>query len=125
MERMGAFRVPIEIASLTGRRFEGLEALVDTGASHLCIPRDRLEAIGVEPEEQWPFTRADGREVDFDVGSLLIRIGGRTRPTIVVFGEPGSDALLGAHTLEGFRLAVDPVSQRLLPIPGLLKQLAA
>ena len=30
-------------------------------------------------------------------------------------------ALLGAYTLEGMFLAVDPYGQRLVPIPGLLK----
>jgi len=40
---------------------------------------------------------------------------------IVIFGEPGSEPLLGAFTLEGFRLAADPVNRRLVPVPGLLK----
>jgi len=40
--------------------------------------------------------------------------------TLVVFGEPEAPALLGAYTLEGLRLAADPVSRRLVPVPGLL-----
>ena len=40
--------------------------------------------------------------------------------TLVVVAEAGSPALLGAYTLEGLRLAADPVGRRLTPVPGLL-----
>lgn len=121
---MGTFRVPIEVASLTGTEIERFEALADTGASHTCLPRDRLDALGAEVDERWPFVLADGREVYCGIGWIRIGIGGKTQPTLVVFGEPGSDPLLGAVTLEEFRLGVDPVSQRLVPVPGLLKRSA-
>ena len=49
------------------------------------------------------------------------RAGERAQPTIVVFGEPGSEPMLGVFTLEGFRLAADPVNRRLISVPGLLK----
>jgi len=39
-----------------------------------------------------------------------IDIGQRSQPTIAVFGDPGSDPLLGVVTLEEFRLAVDPAN---------------
>jgi hypothetical protein len=50
-----------------------------------------------------------------------IKVGSRARPTIVVFGDPGTEPLLGAFTLEGFRLGADPVNHRLISVPGLLK----
>lgn len=52
---------------------------------------------------------------------VQIRIDGRAQPTIVVFGDSGSEPLLGVFTLEGFGLAADPVNRRLLPVPALLK----
>ncbi len=122
---MGTFRVPIEVGNLAGGPFDRLDALVDTGASHTCWPRDRLERLGIVPQEQWPFVLADGREVAYDVAWARVRLAGRSGPTIVVFAEPDSEPLLGAFTLEGFLLAPDPVSQRLLPVPGLLKEVAA
>ncbi len=61
------------------------------------------------------------RQVGYQIGSVLIRISGRTRPTIVVFGDSGAEPLLGVVTLEEFRLGVDPLGQRLIPVPGLLK----
>jgi len=47
-------------------------------------------------------------------------VDGRVELTLVVFGDPDSPALLGAYTLEGVRLAADPVGRRLVPVPGLL-----
>lgn len=52
-----------------------------------------------------------------------VRLDGQTRITLVIFGEEGTDPLLGAYTLEGFGLAPDPVGRRLIPVPGLLKTL--
>jgi clan AA aspartic protease len=122
---MGTFRLPIEIGNLSGGRFDRLEALVDTGASHTSWPSDRLRELGVEPQEQWPFVVADGREVMYDVAWAQVRIGDRSQPTIVVFADPGSEPLLGAFTLEGFRLAADPIHRRLISVPGSLKAIAA
>jgi clan AA aspartic protease len=118
---MGHFRVPVEVGDPTGERFVSIDALVDTGASYTWIPRDVLERLGVTPDEDWPFVLADGREVLYAVASTQIRLGGRPRSTIVAFGQPGTEPLLGAFTLEGFRLAADPVNRRLISVPGLLK----
>src|SRR2546430_10985911 len=52
--------------------------------------------------------------------ALPIRLGARAQPTIVVFGEQGSEPILGVVTLEEFRLAVDPVNHRLISVPGRL-----
>jgi hypothetical protein len=80
-----------------------------------------LEGLGVVPEEEWPFELADGREVQYPVAWIRMRIGDRVQPTIAVFGAPGSEPILGVFALEGFRLAADPVNRRLISVPGLLK----
>jgi clan AA aspartic protease len=118
---MGHFRVIVQVAKGAGERFESIETLVDTGATYTWIPRDVLQRLGVPPEEEWPFVLADGREVRYPAAWMLIRIGERARPTIVVFGEPGSEPILGVFALEGFRLAADPVNRRLISVPALLK----
>ncbi len=118
---MGSFRVQIEIGDLAGTRFESVEALVDTGATYTLLPREILERLGVQPEEEWPFVLADGRELACGIAWVRVRIDGRSQPTIAVFGLPGAEPLLGVFTLEGFRLAADPVNRRLLPEPALLK----
>ena len=45
--------------------------------------------------------------------------------TLVVFGEDDGPALLGAYTLEGLALAVDPVEQQLVPTQLILYQMAS
>lgn len=121
MTRMGTFRVPIEVGSVAEDRFERVTALVDTGATYSFLPREVLGRLGVQPEEEWPFVLADGREITYPVATVRVRIQGRARHTIAVFGAPGSDPLLGAFTLEAFRLAADPVNHRLVSVPALLK----
>jgi clan AA aspartic protease len=118
---MGSFRVPVEVGDPAGARFVSIHTLVDTGAAYTRIPRDILDRLGVAPEEDWPFVLADRREVQYPVALTQIKLGSRARPTIVVFGDPGTEPLLGAFTLEGFRLAADPVNRRLISVPGLLK----
>src|SRR5690349_24491406 len=119
---MGHFRVAVQVGRGHGDHFASLDALVDTGATFTWIPRDVLAAVGVTPTEERPFVLADGREVRYAIAWAQIRIAGREQPTIVVFGEPGTEAILGVVTLEEFLLAVDPVSRRLVSVPGLMKR---
>lgn len=117
---MGIFRVPIQVGRHVGERLVPLDALVDTGAMFTWIPRDVLDTLGVVGEEEWPFMLADGREVRYEVAWIAVRIGERVQPTITVLGEPGTEALLGAFTLQEFLLAADAVNHRLISVPGLL-----
>lgn len=120
---MGTFRVPIEIGNVEGTRFETVDALVDTGASYSRAPRALLKRLGVHPQERWPFRIADGSVVDYEVGQGLVRLAGRSRFTVLVFGDEGQEPLLGAVTLEEFGLSVDPLHRRLVPVPALLMQI--
>jgi len=115
---MGTFRVSIRLADAT------MEARVETGASYSVIPRDVLARLGTKPDEERLFVLADGREVRYPMAWARVTIGERTQPTLVVFGEPGTEPILGAFTLEGFGLGVDPVNRRLIRVPGLLKRIA-
>src|SRR5262245_26924229 len=118
---MGTFRVSIELAAATSEQAESIEALVDTGASYSWIPRDVLEKLGARPDEERVFVLADGRQIRYPVAWVRVRIEGRIQPTLVVCGDPGTEPLLGAFTLEGFGLGLDPVNRRLITVPGLLK----
>ncbi len=116
---MGVFSVGIEVADLEGRRFERIDAWVDTGGFYSSLPRSFLDALGVVPHNREPFMMADGRVVESDIGRMWIRIGGRAEITLVLFGEPDSPRVLGAYALEGLALAADPVNERLVPMPWL------
>ncbi|MFQ5879991.1 MAG: retroviral-like aspartic protease family protein [Dehalococcoidia bacterium] len=117
---MGTFRVAIEIGDPQGSRFESLEALVDTGASYTWVPASVLRGLGVGPSFRFPFLLANGRRIEREMAETRVRLDGRERTTLVVFGDEGTQPLLGAYTLEGFGLAPDPVNRRLIPVPGLL-----
>ena len=50
-----------------------------------------------------------------EYGEARATIDGESVTNLVVFGEENAPPLLGAYTLEGLALAVDPVEQRLVP----------
>lgn len=114
---MGTFNWPMRIADMDGRQSRDIEATVDTGAAYTTLPARLLREIGVEPTGQRRFLLADGRRVDLDYGRAWVTIDGESEVTVVVFGEDDGSSLLGAYTLEGLALAVDPMEQRLVPTP--------
>lgn len=74
-----------------------------------------LRELGIEPMDKGVFLLDDGRRVEMEIGRAWVAIDGASEVTLVGFGEDDAPALLGAYTLEGLRLAVDPIAQRLVP----------
>jgi len=122
---MGTFNVSIQVGGASGGEFLPVDALVDTGASHTMLPSNLLTTLGVVVIEQVAFQLADDRMVEYGVGEARIRLDGRERTTLVIFGPDDAEPLLGATTLQLFNMAVDTVSERLFSVPGLLKGLIA
>lgn len=118
--RVGTFTVRLEIGDPEARRFESVDALVDTGATHTTLPADLLSSLGVVAYRRARFELADGRGAELEIGRTWVRIDGRAELTQVVFAKEGTPALLGAVTLEQLHLAVDPVHRRLVPTTPLL-----
>lgn len=112
---MGTFRWPLRISSLDNQRSRDIEATVDTGAAYTTLPAHTLRELGIEPMGKRRFLLADGRRIEMDFGEARATVDGENVTTLVVFGEDDGPALLGAYTLEGLALAVDPVEQRLVP----------
>lgn len=112
---MGTFSYPITIAGPNGGPSREIEAIVDTGAFYTTLPKQVLAALGVEPSGTRRFRVADGRIVNMDIGEARVQIDGEVVTTIVAFGENSGPTLLGAYTLEGLALAVDPFGERLIP----------
>lgn len=117
---MGNFKYPITLVGPQGEIT--LDAEVDTGATYNLVPRPLLERIGVKPTRRAPFILADGRRVEYEMGSVTSRIDGLEETTICIFGEPDVEPLIGAVTLEVFLLGVDPVSHTLVPVAGSLRR---
>ena len=54
------------------------------------------------------------------LGSAVVYLDDRNAPSTVVNGEKGDSPLLGAVTLEGMGLLVDPFSRKLRPMKLML-----
>jgi clan AA aspartic protease len=117
---VGTFNRALQIGERSGQRWEWLEALVDTGATHTMVPGSVLRGLGLAPTRRFPFVLADGRRVELEMTEAPVRYGDVGVTTLIVFGEEGTGALLGAYTLEGLGLAVDTVNLRPVPMTGLL-----
>ncbi len=113
---MGAFRVQIEVGDPEGKRFEVVDALVDTGATNTTLPSELLQGLGVAPYTTTVFELADGRQLQLGVGRTWVKVDGQQEFTQVVFAGEGTEPILGAVTLEEMGLAVDPVKRRLQPV---------
>jgi predicted aspartyl protease len=69
----------------------------------------------VAPTERRRVVTIEGQIVVRDAAEVLITLEGRTMHTLCLFGEALDLDVLGAYTLEGFGLAIDPVQRRLIP----------
>ena len=117
---MGTFQVSLDVGDPQGQSYESIEALVDTGATYTTLPASFLRGLGVTPMTRGSFTLADGRQIEMGLGQTWVRLDGSAFIVPVVFGDEASQPLLGAVTLEIFRLGVDPVERWLIPVHGLL-----
>jgi clan AA aspartic protease len=113
---MGVFTVPIQVGDPGAERFESFDALVDTGSSNTAVPGSVLRALGVEPYRTAMFEMADGSQAPMEIGRTWVRVNGDIELTQVVFSEEGSQAILGAITLEELGLGVDPIKRQLVPV---------
>lgn len=113
---MGAFSTTVRVGNPDGGDMIEVEALVDTGASHAMFPASLLDALHIQRRSQFDGTLADGSEVSYWSGRVLIGIDGREEICPALFGPEGEDnCLLGATTLQILMFKVDPVHEVLEP----------
>jgi predicted aspartyl protease len=95
---MGLFHVPARLTGPTGRS-EGLQLLVDTGATFLVVPRDLAERLALRPTRSCPLQIAGGREETWPLAEARLGLDGVevTTPCVIA---PEGPALLGAVALE-------------------------
>jgi predicted aspartyl protease len=96
--------------------------LVDTESEFSWVPEKTLEKIGIRREKKdVAFILVNGQEVTRSVGFAIIRLDKFFTIDEVVFAASGDLALLGARTLKGLNLTVEPVRRRLVaagPLPA-------
>ena len=117
---MGVFSWPLQIASMEGGEVLEIEATADTGATYTMLPSGMLRQLGVASISKSEFELADGRIVELEMGRVWVTIDGASEVSLVIFGEDGTPPPLGTYTLEGLRLAADPVQRRLVPTRSIL-----
>ena len=78
------------------------------------FPPTLLESLGIQRRKVWHFRQADGTVLARWTGAAFVYAGGTSATDDVVFGEPNDLVLLGARSLEGLNLRIDPVAKILI-----------
>ena len=98
------------------RTWEGL-FLVDTGATDCLVPRQHLEAIGLEAEGERIYSLADGSELQMSVTTGRVEFMGEVVGATIVMGDAGSEPVMGTTALASAGIEVDPRNQELRRLP--------
>ena len=106
---MGIVHAEIELANARSDDLAPMmvNALVDSGAMHLCIPQHVANQLQLAVLDQRGVTFADGREAKVDyVGPVRIKFANRQCMVgALVFGD---EPLLGAIPMEDMDLVIHP-----------------
>ncbi|MDI6752143.1 MAG: retroviral-like aspartic protease family protein [bacterium] len=120
---MGTFYTACIIENHVNRkkRIHVLKILVDTGSEYTWVSGELLKEIGITREKKdLLFVMANGQHITRNIGFAIIKIGEYFTIDEIVFGEEGDMTILGARTLEGLNLTVDPRQKKLVaagPLP--------
>jgi clan AA aspartic protease len=119
---MGLTYVKVRVGNpATGDRSEEVACLVDSGAVSSLIPRRVLRKLGIKPHSTREFVFANGEVVRRRLATATFEDQSKRGDSMVIVGEPGDDPLLGATTIEGFGLVLDPFRRELRPMKLPLK----
>jgi clan AA aspartic protease len=121
---MGLTYVKVRVGNpANGDRAEEVACLVDSGAVYSLIPGRILRKLGIKPHSTREFVLANGEVVRRRLATATFEYEGRRGDSMVIVGEPGDDPLLGATTIEGFGLVLDPFRRELRPMKLPLKRI--
>ena len=120
---MGTFSVGCKIENSVDRTRQVTlpRLLVDTGSESTWAPAATLEKIGIAREKKdVEFIMANGQRITRNVGFAIIRVDKAFTIDEIVFAQKGDLLLLGARSLEGLSLTVDPRRKKLMAAGPLL-----
>ena len=121
---MGTFFTQCKIENVLDRDKSAVlqKMLVDTGSEYTWVPAKTLQKIGINREKKdLTFVMTNGQKITRSIGFAILRLDKYFTVDEVVFAEPGDLLLLGARTLEGLNLSVDPRRKKLVasgPLPA-------
>jgi len=121
---MGAFYTDCVVVN-PGNRANAVRVgplLVDTGSECSWIDAKLLDRVAIQREgKTLDFIMANGQQLRRQIGYGIVRVNEVETIDELVFAEPGDLQLLGARTLEGLNMRVDPLAKKLVaggPIPA-------
>ncbi len=117
---MGLTKVTTRLTSFTNPEKSYEEVfLVDTGATDCMAPADELDKLGIERVGKTAYELANGTVEEYFFGLVRIEFMGETTAGRIVFGEHGSEPLLGVTALESVGIIVDPANMTLKRLPAI------
>jgi clan AA aspartic protease len=120
--RMGLTFVKVTVGNpANGHRRADVSCLVDSGAVYSLIPGTVLRKLHIKPHSTREFILANGDVIKRRLATATFEYDGRRGDSLVIVGERGDDPLLGATTIEGFGLVLDPFRRELRPMTLPLK----
>ncbi len=93
-------------------------ALVDTGATMLCLPNSQIAQLGLSPIEKRKVVTANGEVERTVYGGAFLTVMGRSCTLDVTELPETAPPLVGYLALEALDFVVDPTRQRLIPNPA-------
>jgi len=95
-----------------------IEAIVDKGATYVCIPRPDIEKLGLPFRDNVRIRAASGRTVRRTFTGAEIELLGRGFQMDVMENDEDTPPLIGVLILEALDLVVEPKSERLTTNPA-------
>ncbi len=116
---MGTTYAELKLTNLFSKQSINVRALVDTGATFMCVTEEIAVQLGFDTSEvtRHVVTLADGRQLKVPrIAPIEIVFGNRSYITeALVLGD---EALMGVLPLEAMDLLVDPLREQLIVNPA-------
>jgi clan AA aspartic protease len=94
-----------------------IEAIVDTGATYLCLPPKIIEELGLLYSRSVSVTTANGEVKRRIFQGAEITIKNRSTQMEVMESDETTPPLIGFLVLEALDFVVDPKTQKIIPNP--------
>jgi len=116
---MGKIIEKVKITSLSDpKKSVEIEAIVDTGATMVALPKSLVQELGLEKIEEVRVKYADGRVEKREVyGGVKLELKGRVGIFDVLAESEEAQPLIGQIVLERLDLVIEPSTRKLIPNP--------
>ncbi len=117
---MGKIIEKVKLTSLFNpKKSVEVEAVVDTGATMVVLPKDIVEALELRKVREVKVRYANNKvETKPIYGVVTIELKGRSANLDVLVEEKGSQPLIGQVLLELLDLVIEPKTRKLIPNPA-------